>query len=318
MGGMSEWLRHFEPCMMRDTFTLEPYKRGDGGVVDGLVLISYQLRHLLGSHDVALTGVARSTQSMTNADTKGTQSTLDNIWSILAVWGCVDQSLGFSGPRVTRSEAIEHLIRGEVRLLKEVAQLESHFTLQPQIDLMWRRLGQLLLDSEHLPPQFARELCHQYLHVVNKVKNKKHLGAGLKGLPEAVREMWRVQHLNRLGVDQGIFSAPGGLEWCSRQLVEVKRVFGEFTRAQFIQPIWLEKSWNSFQWPVSKQKWGNWDLVIVKPELVDSVKRDMKPPAVLLTWILEEDDYPNFPGWNLVRYNDMGGITFLRYHNGRR
>merc|ERR1712129_615444 len=56
--GMSEWLRHFEPCMMRDTFTLEPYKRGDGGVVDGLVLISYQLRHLLGSHDVALTGVA--------------------------------------------------------------------------------------------------------------------------------------------------------------------------------------------------------------------------------------------------------------------
>ena len=310
---IDEWAQQFHNCMQKDQFTLEPFESGKGGLEAGLVLATKQLRQLIGAHDNTESGVSRLIMHMVNSEDKGTLATWNAIWSIVSVYAVLDDMLGFIPPGEPQGVIWTLLERRDKGLLCELARVEKELPLQPQRDKLWRMMGQVLCDSITIPPPDAKYLIFQYIHVVDKIKGRHHIQEGLKRLPESAMKVWTAQKMKADQKDMGLFSERGGMKWAADELRNLAISHGEFYNIRRILPTWLDKIWDSFNWPVSQADFGEWDLIVCPRDLIQRVEFGLLNSAVLFTWRSPNEGGLRSSEWELETFLVTEDVIYERY-----
>ena len=80
-----------------------------------------------------------------------------------------------------------------------------------------------------------------------------------------------------------------------------------------ILPTWLDKIWDSFNWPVSQADFGEWDLIVCPRDLIQRVEFGLLNSAVLFTWRSPNEGGLRSSEWELETFLVTEDVIYERY-----
>merc|ERR1719431_1817734 len=132
------WLSHFLPCSVKDPFTFDSTGELETGPTAGAVQATRVLRHIIRARDQTDTGLARSFQHMTDANSQGTQVTIDIIRSVLVAISCIEMGLGHSRPEASGTQILSIIRSSKPDWLEQCESAINRFSSQVRRDMTWR------------------------------------------------------------------------------------------------------------------------------------------------------------------------------------
>lgn len=298
------WLSHFLPCSVRDPFTFDSEEGSEKGPTAGLIQVTRLLRHIIRSRDTAVTGLARSFQHMTDAETQGTQRTLEVIRSILIAISCIEAGQGHNRPESDGTQILGRIIRANPNWLDICEQSISQLSSQTRRDMTWRMLGSVFGRSQVFPSPGLKPVLFQMMHQINKLKATKYIGKILEGVNSISQPSW--ENLED-GPDQtyySLFSFQVGRAWANEQLRDMVKMYGEIVSRVEIYPEWLRDVWYTHEWPVTESISGTWEIYVGDLQYMQLDRVARSTTAILLTWTPKNCDHNAPSRWSTLNCLD--------------